>query len=104
MDPAQENILAMSNKPFQAFKGQDHQAHITTHLNFMASNVARNSPVVMATLEKNIFEHISLMAQEQIEVEFREEIAQLMQKHAWQQMMSQGEGGRIIMTRCNNSY
>ena len=39
----------------------------------MASNVARNSPVVMATLEKNIFEHISLMAQEQLEVEFREE-------------------------------
>ena len=79
MDPATENILAMSNKPFQAFKGQDHQAHITTHLNFMASNVARNSPVVMATLEKNIFEHISLMAQEQLEIEFREEIAQLMQ-------------------------
>ena len=78
MDPAQENILAMSNKPFQAFKGQDHQAHITTHLNFMASNVARNSPVVMATLEKNIFEHISLMAQEQLEVEFREEIQKLM--------------------------
>ena len=86
MDPATENILAMSNKPFQAFKGQDHQAHITTHLNFMASNVARNSPVVMATLEKNIFEHISLMAQEQLEVEFREEIAQLMQM---QQMMQQ---------------
>ena len=86
LDPATENILAMSNKPFQAFKGQDHQAHITTHLNFMASNVARNSPVVMATLEKNIFEHISLMAQEQLEVEFREEIAQLMQM---QQMMQQ---------------
>ena len=86
LDPATENILAMSNKPFQAFKGQDHQAHITTHLNFMASNVARNSPVVMATLEKNIFEHISLMAQEQLEVEFREEIVQLMQM---QQMMQQ---------------
>jgi len=86
MDPATENILAMSNKPFQAFKGQDHQAHITTHLNFMASNVARNSPVVMATLEKNIFEHISLMAQEQLEVEFREEIQKLMQM---QQMAQQ---------------
>jgi hypothetical protein len=86
MDPATENILAMSNKPFQAFKGQDHQAHITTHLNFMASNVARNSPVVMATLEKNIFEHISLMAQEQLEVEFRDEIQKLMQM---QQMAQQ---------------
>jgi hypothetical protein len=86
MDPASENILAMSGKPFQAFKGQDHQAHITTHLNFMATNIARNNPVVMATLEKNIFEHISLMAQEQLEVEFREEIAKLMQM---QQMMQQ---------------
>ena len=79
MDPATENILAMSNKPFQAFKGQDHQAHITTHLNFMATNIARNSPPVMGALEKNIFEHISLMAQEQIEVEMREELGQLMQ-------------------------
>ena len=86
MDPASENILAMSGKPFQAFKGQDHQAHITTHLNFMATNIARNNPVVMAALEKNIFEHISLMAQEQLEVEFREEIAKLMQM---QQAMQQ---------------
>jgi hypothetical protein len=86
MDPATENILAMSGKPFQAFKGQDHQAHITTHLNFMATNIARNSPPVMAALEKNIFEHISLMAQEQLEVEFREEIGQLMQM---QQMAQQ---------------
>jgi hypothetical protein len=86
MDPAAENILAMSGKPFQAFKGQDHQAHITTHLNFMATNIARNAPPVMAALEKNIFEHISLMAQEQLEIEFREEIAKLMQM---QQMAQQ---------------
>jgi len=86
MDPAAENIMAMSGKPFQAFKGQDHQAHITTHLNFMATNIARNNPVVLAALEKNIFEHISLMAQEQLEVEFREEIAKLMQL---QQAMAQ---------------
>jgi hypothetical protein len=86
MDPATENILAMGSKPFQAFKGQDHQAHITTHLNFMATNIARNSPPVMAALEKNIFEHISIMAQEQLEVEFREEIQKLMQM---QQMAQQ---------------
>jgi hypothetical protein len=79
MDPATENILSMSGKPFQAFKGQDHRAHITTHLNFMATNTARNSPPIKAALEKNIFEHISLMAQEQLEVEFREEIQQLQQ-------------------------
>ena len=79
MDPASENIMAMSGKPFQAFKGQDHRSHITTHLNFMATSLARNNPAVLGALEKNIFEHIAFMAQEQIEVEFMEELQQLQQ-------------------------
>ena len=77
-DPALEHIDALAGKPFQAFPGQDHRAHITSHLNFMATNMARNNPMVMASLEKNCFEHISLMAQEQVEIEFREEMQQLM--------------------------
>jgi len=79
MDPALEHIQALSGKQFQAFPGQDHRAHMTAHLNFMATNIARNNPMVMASLEKNIFEHISLMAQEQIELEFRDELPQLQQ-------------------------
>ena len=77
MDPAVEHIQALGGKPFQAFKGQDHQAHITAHLNFMSTNMARNNPVVMASLQKNIFEHISLMALEQVEMEFQREIVTL---------------------------
>jgi hypothetical protein len=76
-DPALEHIDSLAGKPFQAFPGQDHRAHITAHLNFMATNMARNAPIVMAALEKNCFEHISLMAQEQVEVEFRNELQQL---------------------------
>ena len=79
MDPAAENIMAMTGKPFQAFKGQDHRAHITAHLNFMAMNMAKNNPVITAALEKNIFEHISLMAQEQLELEFATELQQITQ-------------------------
>jgi hypothetical protein len=79
LDPALENIMALSGKPFQAFPGQDHRAHITSHLNFMATNIARNNPMVMASMEKNVFEHISLMAQEQIELEFPQELAQIAQ-------------------------
>ena len=78
-DPALEHIDALGGRQFQAFPGQDHRAHITSHLNFMATNIARNNPMVMASLEKNIFEHISLMAQEQIELEFRDELVQLQQ-------------------------
>jgi len=76
-DPALEHIDSLAGKPFQAFPGQDHRAHITAHLNFMATNMARNAPQVMASLEKNCFEHISLMAQEQVEVEFRNEMQQI---------------------------
>ena len=77
-DPALEHIDSLAGKPFQAFPGQDHRAHITSHLNFMATNMARNNPMIMASLENNCFEHISLMAQEQIEVEFRQEMQQIM--------------------------
>jgi len=77
LDPALENIMALGGKPFQAFPNQDHRAHITAHLNFMATNIARNNPMVMASMEKNVMEHISLMAQEHIELEFPEELKQM---------------------------
>ena len=78
-DPAIEHIDAMAQKPFQAFPGQDHRAHVTAHLNFMASNFVRNNPSITAALEKNIMEHISLMAQEQIQLEFPQEMQMLPQ-------------------------
>ena len=77
MDPSQEHIMAMSGKSFQAFPGQDHRAHITAHLNFMSTNMVRNNPAIMGLIQKNILEHISLMAQEQIQLEFREQLMQL---------------------------
>ena len=78
MDPSMEHINALAGKPFQAFPGQDHQAHITAHLNFMSTNMVRNNPSIMAAIQKNILEHISIMAQEQIELEFREQLQQMM--------------------------
>ena len=78
-DPAIEHIDALGMKPFQAFPGQDHRAHITAHLNFMATNFVRNHPSVVAALEKNILEHISLMAQEQVQLEFPQEFQMLPQ-------------------------
>ncbi len=78
-DPALEHIDALAGKPFQAFPGQDHRSHITAHLNFMETNMVKNAPMVGAAIQKNILEHISLMAQEQIELEFREELPQLAQ-------------------------
>jgi len=78
MDPSMEHINALGGKPFQAFPGQDHRAHITAHLNFMSTNMVRNNPAVMAAIQKNILEHISLMAQEQVQLEFREQMQEMM--------------------------
>ena len=44
----------------------------------MSTNMVRNNPAVMAAIQKNILEHISLMAQEQIQLEFREQMQQMM--------------------------
>ena len=86
LDPALEHIAAMGSKPFQAFPGQDHRAHMTAHLNFLATNLAKNAPMVSAAVQKNCMEHISLMGQEQIELEFRDELQELAKM---QQMMQQ---------------
>ena len=90
IDPALEHIMSMSQKPFQAFPGQDHKAHIDAHLNFMRLNMVQNNPMVMAALQKNILEHISLMAQEQVQIEFVEELQELqMIQQQMQQMGAQ---------------
>ena len=85
-DPSLEHIDALGGKPFKAFPAQDHRSHITAHLNFMSTNMVRNNPAIMASIQKNILEHISLMAQEQVQLEFREEMQQMM---AMQQMAQQ---------------
>ncbi len=91
MDPSLEHINALGMKPFQAFRGQDHRAHVTSHLTFMSTNIVRNNPSVMAAIQKNILEHISLMAQEQVELEFAEQLqqVQVLQVQAQQDPMAQ---------------
>ena len=79
LDPSLEHIMALSGKPFQAFGGQDHKAHIDAHLSFMSIAMVQNSPMAMAAMQKNILEHISLMAQEQVQIEFVEELQEMQQ-------------------------
>jgi hypothetical protein len=74
-----ENITVLGGGVIKAFPGQDHRAHMDAHLTFMATKTVRNNPIVIAALQKNIMEHIALMAQEQIEMEFKEELMQLQQ-------------------------
>jgi hypothetical protein len=77
MDPSLEHITAMSGQPYQAFPGQDHKSHIEAHLNFMQLNMVKNNPATVMSIQKNILEHISIMAQEQVQIEFVQELQQL---------------------------
>ena len=95
MDPAMENMMALAGTPFKAFPGQDHKAHMEAHLSFMGTQIARTNPQVLGMLQKNILEHITLMGQEQVELEFIDE----MQKRnelsmQMKQMQRQMQGNR----------
>jgi len=74
----------------------------------MSTNIVRNNPAVMAAIQKNILEHISLMAQEQVQLEFREQMmqTQMLQQQAatdpqaaqmLQQMVQQIESRKAVL-------
>jgi len=94
-NPAMEHIDAMAGKPFQAFTGQDHQAHITAHVAFMATAMAKNNPMITSSLEKNIFEHIALMADEQVQMEMRDKLVKLQELNQLMQNPQTAENPEI---------
>ena len=64
-DPAQENINALDNMQLFAFQGQNHQAHIMSHLVFGASPMVAQMPPVALSMQKHVMEHVKIAAQEQ---------------------------------------
>ena len=95
MDPASENILALNGKKIQAFPKQDHQAHMRAHLQFMGTMMARNNPKCLSILQQNCMEHINLMASEQIEIEFAEELQELVAVQQEMQLLVQQLGPQV---------
>jgi hypothetical protein len=69
-DPARENMDVLENVPLQAFKGQDHMAHIQAHLIFATGGMASSLPQVGLAIQKHILNHVQLMAEEQAEQTF----------------------------------
>jgi len=72
-DPAQENIDALSDTVLKAFEGQDHDAHIITHLTFGTSPMVAQNPIVAISLQKHILEHVKIKAQEQAAVQLMQQ-------------------------------
>ena len=82
LDPAVENSMAIKGSPFQAYPQQDHEAHIDAHRAFMSTVLVKSIPQTMAVLQGHISEHISMLAQQQIQMEYQQQIQQLQQQAA----------------------
>lgn len=67
LDPGIENGNALRNMPAQVFPGQDHMAHIKAHQVFMSSQLVKSNLVVLMALQAHISDHISAMANEEIQ-------------------------------------
>jgi hypothetical protein len=68
-DPASENAQALDGSPLKAFAGQQHDAHIKSHLMFGMSPLLGSMPNVAINLQKHCFEHLRLKAEEWVEAE-----------------------------------
>ena len=72
-DPAQENMDALNNVALQAFRGQNHMAHIQAHLIFVTGGIASSLPQVVAAIQKHILNHVQLLSEEQAEQMFMQQ-------------------------------
>ena len=58
MNPALENVSMTLGKPVGAFPGQDHMAHIQTHLDFGTDPMLGGSPIMANTFLPGMINHI----------------------------------------------
>jgi hypothetical protein len=79
--PAMENGRSMTvpngAPPLKAFPGQDHAAHIASHLAFIRSPIIQTSPQVYGVLLAHVFEHVALMAAEQVDQQVQQQMQQM---------------------------
>ena len=59
VDPANENAGLISGTVQQAFAGQDHDAHINSHLSLYGTVTAQTNPVVLSLIQAHVYQHIS---------------------------------------------
>lgn len=68
-DPASENSSVMDLMELKAFAGQHHDAHIMAHLLMGMSPLIQSIPQAAIILQKHVFDHIRLKAEEDAEAE-----------------------------------
>ena len=94
-NPAKENQNALLGQALQAFQGQDHQAHIQSHLAVLSTPTVQTSMAVAAVLQGHIQEHIGMLAemkaQEQVMSQLPPEQQQMLQQDPNMQQQIQAQ-------------
>ena len=68
-DPASENSDALNGMKLKAFAGQQHDAHIASHLMMGMSPILQANPTSAMELQKHVLDHVRLRAEEDVEAE-----------------------------------
>jgi hypothetical protein len=68
-DPASENSDVLNSMKLKAFAGQQHDAHIATHLMMGMSPLVQSLPAAAGELQKHILDHVRLKAEEDVEAD-----------------------------------
>jgi hypothetical protein len=68
-DPATENIEVLNMMQLKAFAGQQHDAHIASHLLMAMAPSTSANPMIVQLLQQHILEHVKLKAEEAVEAE-----------------------------------
>jgi hypothetical protein len=71
-DPATENADAIDGRTLKAFAGQQHDAHIVSHMLQGMSPVVSANPLAATSLVKHVLEHVRIKAEEQVEAQIFE--------------------------------
>ena len=80
LDPASEHAFLLRGEKIQAFPGQNHDAHIAAHIQFMTMPLIKENPLVFSMLLGNIQERIALKAAEEVQMMIQEQTQQFIQE------------------------
>lgn len=80
LDPASEHAYLLRGEKIQAFPGQNHDAHIAAHVQFMTMPLIKENPMVFSMILGNIQERISLKAAEEVQMMLQQQMQEFVQQ------------------------
>jgi len=80
VDAGLENSGLLMGAPAQAFKPQNHRAHVDVHRNLFLTEVVKENPAVQASIISHCMQHLQFMAAEMAQQQLPPELMQQQQQ------------------------